>query len=132
MSKLKAKRQEFIDLQSEIQNQENDLRGATSQESNLLQTIAILEKKIEEAQLTLVSQDGKRNRAYKGILRTVKEIRAQRNLDAMSEEEKDLKIRELKDKVSIALTETFRWAEQSSPLEELAKQLLVKVFFNDS
>jgi type II secretory pathway component PulJ len=129
MSKLKAKRQEFIDLQSEIQNQENDLRAATSQESNLLQTIAILEKKIEEAQMSLMSQDGKRDRAYKGILRTMKEIRKQRNLDGMTEEEKDLKIRELRDKVSIALTETFRWAEQSIPLEELARQLLVKVHF---
>jgi len=114
MNLYKEKREVLQDLQSDLANSERALSQITSEESARMQSTQILEVKLSSMKKDIAEQEAKRKRAKIAFSKLLKEVEKKfGSIEAAegSDEISDCKLRELKDKSNVFLTEANKIAD---------------------
>lgn len=126
MEKYKEKRVDYQTVYDQVAQVEQVLGQMTSRESNLNQTVSILEKKLSIISSDVYDQKEKRTRALKAVIKYMKEFKKE---GKHSEEQIDLNLRMMKDQVSVSLNEICRIADEHPDIGYLIYDLFQKVSF---
>jgi hypothetical protein len=78
-------------------------------------------------QSDLHDQDEKKIRAIKAVRKIIKDIKSERRTLEIPDEEYDLKLRLLKDKTNIALSEIIRLGSEHPEIQSAINELFEKV-----
>lgn len=130
MEKYKTKRTDYQNANGHLVLLEQELDQISSRESNLLQAVTILEKKLQSTEKELKSQDEKKIRAIKSVKRIIKDLKQGRNVEDVTDQEYDLKLRLLKDKTNAIIFELIRLGEEQPELHSFIEELFEKVKIN--
>ncbi|KAJ3390261.1 Coiled-coil domain-containing protein 39 [Lobulomyces angularis] len=118
MEHYKGKREELQDLQKNLNNLETTLGFITTDETQKMQQIQILEAKLNSLTKDTADQNMKLDRAKKNFSKMKKDYEKECIKDARdysvedNEEMADLKVREYKDISNVAVTEILRISEK--------------------
>ena len=117
MNHYKLKRDQLQDLQIDVTNLEKALQNVTMTENSKLQSIQILEVKLKALNKDITEQEAKKTRAINTMNKMMKS--KFNGVDPDSNEElADIKVRELKDKCNILITEVAKVGEMYPEVEE--------------
>ncbi|KAJ3412119.1 Coiled-coil domain-containing protein 39 [Chytridiales sp. JEL 0842] len=111
MERYKAKRYEIQSMQQAIASLERTLSAQSAEEASKTQTINSKQAKILSMDRELKDQEAKRERAYKSVMKLMKEYRKAHGNQEPTDEEIDFKIRECKDLGNLVQTEISRIME---------------------
>ncbi|KAJ3081944.1 hypothetical protein HK102_002018 [Quaeritorhiza haematococci] len=155
MERYKAKRLELTDMQQDLLNLEKSLSIAQGDETSRLQAVQILESKLAALAREIEQQEAKRERAIRWAQKHAKELRRSiHGLNALAgavgaggtgqqqgqgqapgtgagrgeltDEEIDIKTRELKERASTAIVELNKLSETHPELYEMLQGLFQK------
>ena len=131
MEQYRAKREIIQDYQQRLMDMERSLSEINEKESNKLQTVQILQAKLQQLQKEISQLDVKSERAKKAITKTSLDFRRKIGVETkeLLPEEYDFMIRKAKELGSIVLAEVTKIAEKIPSAHLTVEEIMEKVRF---
>jgi sulfur relay (sulfurtransferase) DsrC/TusE family protein len=127
MEKYRARRVEYQQVNDSLMSAEKRLGFLLTRESNLLQAVTLLEKKLSTMEGDLKEQETKKNRAIKMVKKIIRDLKAQKpDQEVSTEEELDLRLRLVKDKTNAAILEVIRLGDEHVELRPFIQGLFTQ------
>ncbi|KAJ3023472.1 Coiled-coil domain-containing protein 39 [Thoreauomyces humboldtii] len=128
MERYKSKRSEIQSLQHSLLTAEKQLLSTTTDEATRLQSVQTLESRLAALQREIADGNARHDRATKTVSRAAKDLRRAMNgpLGVATIEEKDFKVREMRELGNLAIEALMKVAERGEGIGQRVGQLLLE------